>query len=332
MTIQTFQVDPIESLMPYTHELEAIRKQGGELVIGDCNTEDDVIAQAKDAEILLLAWKPVLTLRVMDALPRCRLLIRWGVGYDMIDVQAATARGIAVANCPTYATEEVAEEAITLLMDCARRASWFHERMRAGQWPSGMTNKIYRMKGRTLGIIGIGRIGSAVAWRARGLGLRVIAHDRYLNDDAIRAKQVEPRTFEQVLSESDYVSVHVPLKADTRHLIDAKAFAHMKRGAIFINTSRGPVVDEAALIDALQSGQLASAGLDVFEQEPLPADAPIRKMEHVVLLPHKAAYSEESWFALREEVCHTVGEWMRESWSSCVVNPDVRGTLRARKG
>jgi D-3-phosphoglycerate dehydrogenase len=331
MTIQTFQVDPVESLMPYMHELEAIRKLGGELVIGDCTTEDDVIAQAKDAEVLLLSWRPILTPRVMDALPRCRLLIRWGVGYDMIDVDAATARGIAVANCPTYATEEVAEEAIALLMNCARRASWFHERMRQDGWPSATTNKIYRMKGRTLGIIGIGRIGSAVAWRARGLGLRVIAYDRYLSDDTIRAKQVEPRTFEQVLSESDYISVHVPLKADTRHLIDAKAFARMKRGAIFVNTSRGPVVDEEALVDALKSGQLASAGLDVFEREPLPADAPIRQMEHVVLLPHKAAYSEESWFALREEVCHTVGEWMREGWSSCVVNPEVRERLRPRK-
>ena len=331
MTVKTFQVDPIQSLMPYAYEIDAIRKLGGELVIGNCASEEDVLAQAREAEILLLSWKPVLTPRVMSELERCRLIIRWGVGYDMIDVAAATARGIAVANCPTYATQEVAEETIALLMNCARRVSWFHERMREGQWTYAMTNPIYRIRWRTLGIIGLGRIGSAVAWRARGLGLRVIAYDRYRSDDDIRSQEVEPRTFEQVLSESDYISVHVPLKADTRQLIDAGAFALMKRGAVFINTSRGPVVDEAALIAALESGHLASAGLDVYEQEPLPADAPIRRLEHVVLLPHKAAYSEESWFALRQEVCDTVGEWMRDSWSSRVVNPEVREHLRARR-
>ncbi len=332
MTIKTFQVDPVQSLMPYTYELDAIRKLGGELSIGNCNTEDDVLAQAQDAEILLLSWKPILTPHVMSALPRCRLVIRWGVGYDMIDVGAATECGIAVANAPAYATEDVAEHAIALLLSCARRVSWFHERMREGAWTYAMTNPIYRIAGRTLGIVGLGRIGSAVAKRARGLGLRVIAYDRYLADDVIRARQAEPRTFEQLLVESDYVSVHVPLNADTRHLIDANVLARMKRGAWFINTSRGPVVDEAALLVALSSGHLAGAGLDVFEHEPLPADAPIRQMEHVVITPHMAAYSEESWVALRHEVCETVGEWMRESWSSRVVNPEVRGHLRARTG
>src|SRR5439155_16004560 len=133
----------------------AVEKLGGKLVLGHCANEDDVLAQAQGAEIVLLSWQPWLTPRVMDGLPRCRLIVRWGVGYDMIDVGAATARGIAVANTPTYATEEVAEETIALLMNCARRVSWFHERMRAGAWPAGMTNPIYRIKGRTLGIVGL---------------------------------------------------------------------------------------------------------------------------------------------------------------------------------
>ena len=126
------------------------------------------------------------------------------------------------------------------------------------------------------------------------------------------------------------MSVHVPLKADTRGLIDAGVFARMKLGALFFNTSRGPVVDEAALMAALSSGKLAGAGLDVFEREPLPADHPIRKMEHVVLLPHKAAYSEQSWLALRKEVADTIGEWMRDGWAASVVNPEVRPKLRTR--
>jgi D-3-phosphoglycerate dehydrogenase len=317
--------------MPFAFEQDAIRRMGGELVIGDCQTEDDVLAQAGDAEILLLSWRPVLTPRVLDGLPGVRLLVRWGVGYDVIDVDAATARGIAVANTPTYATEAVAEETIAFLMSVGRRVMWFHERMRAGEWPNAAANPIQYVRGRTLGIIGLGRIGSAVAWRARGLGMRVIAYDKYVGDEVIRSKQVEPRTFAQVLAESDYISVHVPLKADTRHLIDAAAFAAMRRGVFFINTSRGPVVDEPALVAALQSGQVAGAGIDVYEQEPLPADAPIRKAEHIVLLPHKAAYSEESRLAQQQEVCDTVGNWIRDSWTPNVVNPEVRARLRSRR-
>lgn len=331
MTILTVQLDPLPSFMPYDVEREAIHAAGGAFVVGNCETEEDVLAQAQDAEILLVSWKSIVTPRVMDGLPKCRLIVRWGVGYDMIDAAAATARGIAVANCPTYATEEVAEETIAFLLNGARRVMWFHERMRAGQWPNALAHPIRRVRGQTLGIVGLGRIGSAVAWRARGLGLRVIAYDKYVADDVIRGKGVEPRTFEQVLAESDFVSVHVPLTAETRRLIDAAAFARMKPGVFFINTSRGPVVDEAALVEALGSGRIAGAGLDVFEREPLPPDAPIRQAEYAILLPHKAAYSQESWHALRLEVCDTVAQWIRDGWASAVVNPEVRAKLRARR-
>ena len=330
MTVRVFQIDPVATLAPYTYEKEAIRKSGGELIIGDCNSPDDILAQAGDAEILLLSWKSIITPAVMDGLPGVRLIIRWGVGYDMIDVDAASARSIAVANTPKYATEDVAEQAIALLMSCARRVSWFHHRMQRGEWSPANSNKIYRMTGRTLGLIGIGRIGSAVARRARGLGLRVIAHDNALDDAAIRAAGAEPRSFDQLLAESDYVSVHVPLSAATRHLINAGCIAKMRTGTILINTSRGPVVDEAALIAAVNSGHLGGAGLDVFEQEPLSKDSPLRSLEHVVITPHMAAYSEESWHALRVELCDVVGGWIRDSWASAVVNPQVRGTLRAR--
>lgn len=330
MTIRVFQVDPFGPLAPYTYEREAIAKAGGELVIGECDSEADVIAQAGEAEILLLTWKSILTPTVMSALPRVRLMIRWGVGYDMIDAVAATERGIAVANAPTYATEEVAEQAIALLMASARRVGWFHDRLRQGGWPAARSNPIYRMNGRTLGIVGLGRIGTATAWRARGLGLNVIACDPALDDGTIRARHAEPRSFDQVLAESDYVSVHVPLSPATRGLIDAAALAKMKPGAILVNTSRGPVIDEPALIAALQSGHLGGAGLDVFEVEPLPTDSPLRTMEHVVLTPHMAAYSEASWHGLRVEMCETVTEWIRDGWSKAVVNPQVRSRLRPR--
>lgn len=330
MTVKVFQADPLAGFMPYTFEKEALAKVGGELVIGDCNTPADTIAQAKDAEVILVTWKNVVTPEVMDALPKLRLVIRWGVGYDQIDAAAAAARGIAVANAPAYATEEVAEQAIALMMACVRRVGWFHERMRKGEWPFAQANKIYRLQGRTLGLIGIGRIGAAMAWRARGLGMKVIAHDKNLDDTAIRARQAEPRSFDQCLAEADVLSVHMPLNPETRGLINAAALAKMKPGAFIINTSRGPVIDEKALIAALQGGRLAGAGLDVFETEPLPKDSPLRAMEHVVLTPHMAAYSEESWHGLRVEMVETISDWIKTGWSAAVVNPTVKDRLRPR--
>ena len=331
MTIKVFQADPFAPLMPYAFEKEAIAKAGGELIIGDCNTEADTIAQAGDAEVILVTWKSVVTPAVMDALPKLRLVIRWGVGYDQIDAVAAAARGIAVANAPAYASEDVAEQTVALLMACSRRVAWFHERMRKGEWPAARSNPIYRLKGRTLGLIGIGRIAAAVAWRARGLGMNVIAYDPALDDATIRARQAEPRSYDQVLAESDFVSVHVPLSPATRGLVNAAAFAKMKKGAVVLNTSRGPVIDERAMIAALESGHLGGAGLDVFETEPLPADSPLRTMEHVVVTPHMAAYSEESWHGLRVEMCETITDWIRTGWSKAVVNPGVRATLRPRR-
>ncbi len=331
MTVRVFQADPFPGHMPYTYEKEAIARAGGELIIGDCNNDADTIAQAGDAEIILVTWKNVVTPAVMDALPKLRLVIRWGVGYDQIDAVEAAARGIAVANAPSYASEEVAEQAIALLMACARRVGWFHDRMRKGEWPGAHQNKIYRIHGRTLGLIGIGRIGAATGWRAKGLGMNVIAYDNTVDDATIRARGAEPRAYDQLLAESDYVSVHVPLLPSTRGLVNAAAFAKMKKGAIIVNTSRGPVIDEQALTAALASGHLGGAGLDVFEVEPLAKDSPLRGMEHVVLTPHMAAYSEESWHGLRVEMCNTVSDWIKTSWSSAVVNPSVKGNLRPRR-
>ncbi len=330
--IQVFQVDPVEELLPYTNEILKVGSTGGNLVIGDCSTEADVLAQAGDSEILLVSWKPIVTPYVMDSLPRLRLIVRWGVGYDQIDVPAATQRGIAVANAPTYGVEEVAEHTIALLFTCARRIAWFHERMRKGEYPSFKLNRIQRIAGQSLGVIGLGRIGSAVAKRARGVGLKILVYDPNLDDSQIRAQGYEVCTFDQVLAESDFLTVHVPLNASTAHLLDFTAISKMKKGAILLNTSRGPIIDETALVAALESGRLDAAGIDVYEREPLSAISPLRDLEHIVLTPHMASYSEQSWQGLRDEVCNTVSEWIRHSWASTVVNLEVRDQLRPRGG
>ncbi|HEY7033749.1 MAG TPA: C-terminal binding protein [Thermomicrobiales bacterium] len=329
MVVRVFQVDRSPRMMPYAFEHEAIRRAGGEFVVDHCTSETEIVERAQGAEILFVAGSRLVTPVVMDALPRCRLIARWAVGYDIIDVEAATARGIAVANSPSYCSEEVAEHTIGLLFAVARRFVVSHERMRRGEWqhPGG---QIHRLATRTLGIIGCGRIGSKVAARALGLGIHVVAHDAYRSSEALRATGVTPRTFDEVLAEADYVTVHVPLSAETRHLIDASALAKMKPEAMLINTSRGPVIDESALIEALSSGRLAGAALDVFEEEPLDPASPLLSLEQVVLTPHYAAYSVESIDALRREICQTAASWIADGWSENVVNPEVREKLRPR--
>lgn len=329
MTVQVVQVDPSPRLQPYTYEIATIAAAGGEFIQANCASEADVIARAGNAEILLVSWCKHVTPAVMDALPSVRLIGRWGVGYDMIDAEAATAKGIAVINTPTYCGDEVAEHAIALLFACGRGLTWSHERMREGEYRIPPF-RIRRLVGRTLGIIGCGRIGSKVALRARALGLNVIAYDEYRPDDELRAIGVEPRTFEEVLSTADFVSIHTPLNPSTRHLIDAQALALLQPHAMLINTSRGAVIDQAALIDTLQHGRIAAAGLDVFEEEPLAPDHPLRSLEHVTLTPHVAAWSEDSIEALRIEMCENVTEWIATGWSHKVVNPEVRSSLRPR--
>jgi len=331
MPVRVFQVDAATRFEPFTFERETITANGGEFDASHCTTEEEVIAQAGDAEILLLARMPIVTPAVMNALPGVRLIIRWGVGYDQIDVEAATARGIAVANAPTYCTQDVAEHAMSMLHVIARRVVWAHERMRTGAYtpPSG---PIHRLTGSTLGIIGCGRIGSAVAKRAHGIGMNVVAYDKYKTDSDLRAIGVTPHSFDDLLRVSDYITIHVLLTNETRNMVDTESIAKMKPDVMIVNTSRGPVIDQDALVAALASGRLAGAALDVFEREPLKVDHRLRSMEHVVLTPHAAAFTLESLEELRHEMCNTVTTWIRDGWSDVVVNPEVKSVLRPRLG
>jgi D-3-phosphoglycerate dehydrogenase len=267
---------------------------------------------------------------VMAALPHCRLVVRWGVGYDQIPVQDATELGVAVANAPAYGTQDVAEHAIALLLSATRHVAWFHRAIAEGEYPDSTRRSIHRMTGRTLGIIGVGRIGTAVARRGLGLGLRVLGFDAYRPGEELRALGVEPVGLDRLLEESDYVSLHVPLNHETRGLMSADLIGRLRTDAILVNTSRGRVVDEEALIDALRARRIAAAALDVFEREPLPVDSPLRTLDNVVLTPHAAGFSIEAWGDLRTDMCNTASEWIRDGWSQRVVNPEVRPKLRAR--
>ena len=325
---KVFQVDADDSLEPYDFENAALSEVGGSIICGNCVTEDELIAGAQDAKILWLAWKPGITRSVMEALPNLELAVRWGVGYDQMDLASASELGVAIANAPGYGTIDVAEHVIALMMSASRRVAWFNGEMMAGGWPPAVPGSIHRILGSTLGIIGVGRIGSAVAQRARGLGMEVVGYDSTLTSEQLLERGVKPVSLEQLLSSSDVVSLHVPLNAETGHFMNAEKLSVMKPGAGLINASRGKIVDTKAVSSALVEGTLAWAALDVFEQEPLPADDPVRKSPNVILTPHVAGYSVESWQDLREEMCKTTLDWVRTGWASTIVNPEVRGSLR----
>jgi D-3-phosphoglycerate dehydrogenase len=327
MSFRVHQIDHSDFLVPYTYERERFASVGAHLDEGSCSTEDEVIDRAQGADALWLSWKPNVTARMLDALPKCRLVMRWGIGFDQIDLDAATERGVAVANAPNYGTVDVAEHTLAMLMSVARRLPEMHEDMRSGGWsvPTG----IGRMQGRTVGLIGVGRIGTAFAQLARGIGLKVIGNDPGRPDSELREAGIESVGLDALLARADYITVHVPLTPQTENLIGTSLLAKVRPGAILVNTSRGRVIDEQALLAALEDGRLAGAALDVFQTEPLPPDSPVRSHPRILSTPHYAGFSDESFAALREEMCATTIAFFRDGWVENVVNPDVRTRLRA---
>ena len=290
-------------------------------------TEDDFLRHCTEADALLIQYGQV-TRRVLQGLPRLRLLVRYGVGVDGIDLAAATERGIPVVNVPDYGTDEVANHAVALLLALARAITRLDRQTRAGRWNVFEVQPVHRLAGRTVGIVGCGRIGSRVARKLSGFDVRLLAHDPYL---AAFPDGVVPVGLDRLLAESDYVTLHCPLTAETRHLVDAAALARMKPGAVLINTARGGLVDTAALAEALAGGRLAGAGLDVTEREPLEPDSPLLRLEQAIVTPHAAWYSEEGRSDLKRRVAEeTVRVLMRGEPPLHCVNPEVLARPAAR--
>jgi D-3-phosphoglycerate dehydrogenase len=263
------------------------------------NDEQEVIRDGADADVLLVYHNIKLSERCLSALRRVKAVIRCGVGFDNVDVDAAGRLGIVVCNVPDYGTEEVADHAILLLLALARRLLPADRAIRQGAWDINTVFGTPRLRGRTLGVIGCGRIGTAAALRARAFGMRVVFHDPYLPDGVEKALGVERAyRLEELLPQAEFLSLHCPLTVETRHVLDDRTLSLLPRGAYVINTARGPCVDLAALHRALESGQVGWAGLDVFETEPLD-DERIRAHPRVILTPHSAFYSVEGFAEMR---------------------------------
>lgn len=271
---------------------------------------------------------------LIEAMPRCLLIVRYGVGYDSIDVGAATQAGICVANVPDYGTQEVALHAISLLLAVHRRLLQYDTELRQGRWLKGpqAVPPIPRLKGLTLGLVGLGRIGRAVAAYAESFGLHRLTYDPYISRSAAMEVSAVLVDYATLLRQSDFVTFHTPLSQETRHLLGEAEIELMKPTAVVINTSRGAVVDTLALARALHARRLAGAGIDVFEQEPLKPNHPLRTAPNTILTPHVAWYSEESTLALKRRVAEEVARVAQGEWPRSLVNPEVRAAARLRSG
>ena len=264
---------------------------------------------------------------MLDGLPRVRVLVRYGVGVDGIDLAAATDHGVPVVNVPDYGTDEVANHAVALLLALARKINRLDRQTRSGGWDVFRIGPVTRLAGQTVGIFGCGRIGSAVARKLSGFDVRLLGCDPYV---ATFPPGVQPVAFERLLAESDYVTIHCPLTDETRHAFDAESLARMRSSAVLINTARGGVVDTRALVEALQQGDLAGAGLDVLEHEPIDPASPLLRMEQVIVTPHAAWYSEEGRSDLKRRAAEEAVRVLHGERPRNCVNRQVLSRLRPR--
>jgi D-3-phosphoglycerate dehydrogenase / 2-oxoglutarate reductase len=280
------------------------------LTVGRCRTEDDVLAITKEADAIMVQWAPI-TRRVMEQAKRCRIISRYGVGIDMIDQEAARDHKIRVANVPDFCVEEVATHTLGFLVTLSRKILIQDRLLRQGKWSMVDAIKpVNRFRGQTLGLIAVGKIARRFAEMAAPLGVRILGYDVNPPKDGGVVKFTD---FDTVIRESDYLSLHCPLTKETQHLINAEVLGKMKPGSFLINMARGGVVDTEALLKALTSGHLAGAALDVFEQEPLPADHPLTKLENVILTPHLASYSLDAAHQLRESTARNIVEFFQKA-------------------
>lgn len=306
-------------------EKEEFDRMGAELILAQVREEEELIRVGKEADGLINQYA-LLTRRVFENLPKCKVVARYGVGVDSIDLRAATDLGIIIANVPDYCIDEVASHAVAMMLTLTRKTAFFDRKVKSSQWDFRQGTPIHRIQGKTLGLIGCGKIGFEVAKRISAFGVKVMAFDPYIQRTG---EKIELTDLETVLRKSDFISIHCPLNDSTQHLIGEQEFKKMERKPLLINTSRGPIVNEKALIQALEEGRISGAGLDVLETEPPDSKNPMLKMENVIFSPHVGFYSEESISELKRRTARNVSDVLRGRWPGSVVNQEVMGKTRA---
>lgn len=284
--------------------------------------QDSILAVARDAEALFVTYAQI-TADVIAGLENCKVIGRFGVGTDNIDIEAATQAGIVVTYAPLYCLDEVSDHAMTLLLSLARKIPFSDSMVKSGRWEMPAVVPIRRFKGRTLGLIGIGNIAQAIIGKAQAFGIKTIAADPYAPDDVFAKMNTEKVELDDLYARSDYISVHAPLTPETENMFSTEAFGKMKSDALLINTSRGPLVDIEALAKALDAGEIGGAALDVMPQEPPAADNPLFGRDDVILTPHTGFYSEDALLDLQTTVATDVAAVLGGKRPQFPVNPKV---------
>lgn len=323
------ELDPVNASLGLP--VEELSRISISYVLRARHTVDAIQRMASDADAILVTSARV-SAEVMDRLPRLRVIGRPGIGYDVIDVEAATARGIAVFSAPGFCAREVADHTLMFVLALARKAPVLHHAMRKGIYERGLSSPMPAVYEMTLGVVGFGEIAREVAVRARPFGFTLLAHDPFVEPSAAVPFGVALVGLDELLTRSDIVSVHAPLMKGTFHLLGEREFRLMKPTAYVINTARGPVIDQAALIAALKAGWIGGAGLDVFEQEPLEADSPLLGLDNVLLTPHTAGVSDSSQIAVRRRTARNIAKALVGEWPETrdLVNPQVKGHPRQK--
>jgi D-3-phosphoglycerate dehydrogenase / 2-oxoglutarate reductase len=304
------------------HERDILKELDVELVTVQCRSEQDVIDAAKDADGIINQYAPI-SRHVIESLERCRVISRYGIGVDTVDLSAATQRGIVVSNVTDYCIDEVADHAMALLLSSARKVTALNRAVKSGNWDYKVGVPIFRLRGRVLGLVGFGKIPQNLSVKARAFGLEVIAYDPFVPEQVAHGLGVRLVGMEELCAASHYISVHLPLTSETRHFISEGELRNMRSDCILINTSRGPIIDGRALARSLQNGELAGAALDVLEKEPIERDHPLLSMEQAIINPHVAWYSEESQAELQRKAAQNVRDVLAGFYPDYVANPQV---------
>lgn len=309
------------------YEEKVLQHEDIELIKAQCKTEDDIIQLCRDADALITLYAPI-SRKVIESLEKCKVITRYGVGVNTIDLQAASEKGICVANVPDYCMDEVSDHALALILAMTRKIVAANNDVKKGGWDFKVTQPIHRMRGKVVGLVTFGKIPRTLTPKVQALGFTVITYDPFVSEQVAAEYGVKLVSLDELCQLSDVISVHAPLMAQTQGMISTKQFSQMKKDAILINTSRGPVVDQETLVEALQNGMIQGAALDVVEEEPLPQNSPLRQMDNVILTPHVAWYSEESAVELRTKAALGVLDvLLHGEYPKYLVNQNVKEKL-----
>lgn len=308
---------------PIHPDAEALLEIEARVVLSSHVTEEGLVGDAGEADGVLFRIRPNCTESLMRACRRLRVIGRHGVGLDTVDLPAATRLGIPVVHAPGSNSDAVAEHAIMLMLTAAKKTLVIDRMTRKGEWVEGRARGIFELRGKTLGVVGVGNIGRRVAKIAGAFGMRVLGYDPYVEPEELRKRGAEPVGFDALLDEADVVTVHTPHTPETHQMIGAAAVAKMKRGVVFVNTSRGKTHDEHALFEGLTTGRVGAAGLDVWEEEPTPVDNPLLNLENVVCTSHLAGVSQEAHRQIGLQVASEMLRVLRGERPQVLGNPDL---------